>query len=287
MIMSNGIDIRQNEDKSIAMLAAQRQLYRDAKHYACFVTLIAILLPVIITILLLYFPCYQALRDILCIVSVLSLFICFIIDSKIEAKKELAAYIQLKFDVYVYQMPWNRYFFGDNKNIDCDIAEHSKNILADEKGKLDLMNWYTLPIATKPIIDGILSCQRENFYWDYKLRDRTKFFGNCIVVLLLLLIFGVGLWNHEEIIQVFQRIVYVLPLFKWAYDLNTNLERDMERLKKIDGKINLNVPKGMYILQDIQRELTEHRKLCYTIPDFIYEHYKDNDEDKAHRIASM
>ena len=29
--MSNGIAMRQNEDNSIAMLAAQRQLYRDAK----------------------------------------------------------------------------------------------------------------------------------------------------------------------------------------------------------------------------------------------------------------
>lgn len=29
--MSNGIATRQNEDKSIAMLAAQRQLYRDVE----------------------------------------------------------------------------------------------------------------------------------------------------------------------------------------------------------------------------------------------------------------
>ncbi len=31
--MSNGIATRQNEDNSIAMLAAQRQLYRDAKKF--------------------------------------------------------------------------------------------------------------------------------------------------------------------------------------------------------------------------------------------------------------
>lgn len=29
--MSNGIAVRQNEEKAIAMLAAQRQLYNDAK----------------------------------------------------------------------------------------------------------------------------------------------------------------------------------------------------------------------------------------------------------------
>ena len=31
--MSNGIALRQNEEKAIAMLAAQRQLYNDAKKF--------------------------------------------------------------------------------------------------------------------------------------------------------------------------------------------------------------------------------------------------------------
>ena len=37
-------------------------------------------------------------------------------------------------------------------------------------------------------------------------------------------------------------------------------------------------------LQDIQRTIFEHRKECYAIPNFIYQIFKDNDEDTAQRV---
>ena len=43
--MSNGIKIRQNEEKCIAMLAAQRQLYNDAKGLNLVLILISVILP--------------------------------------------------------------------------------------------------------------------------------------------------------------------------------------------------------------------------------------------------
>ena len=43
--MSNGIATRQNEDNSIAMLAAQRQLYRDAKKYNTVLVALSVWIP--------------------------------------------------------------------------------------------------------------------------------------------------------------------------------------------------------------------------------------------------
>ena len=45
--------------------------------------------------------------------------------------------------------------------------------------------------------------------------------------------------------------------------------------------------KSMEDLQDIQKLIFIHRKDCFAIPNFFYKHFKDNDEDKAHRAASM
>ena len=45
--------------------------------------------------------------------------------------------------------------------------------------------------------------------------------------------------------------------------------------------------KTMEELQDIQKQIFDHRTKCYVIPDFFYKHYKDEDEDRMHRIASM
>lgn len=47
------------------------------------------------------------------------------------------------------------------------------------------------------------------------------------------------------------------------------------------------VMQTMENLQDIQKEIFQHRKGCYTIPECIYNIFKDNDEDKAYREARM
>lgn len=43
--MSNGILVRQNEDNSIPMLAAQRQLYRDAKRFGALSVALSVWIP--------------------------------------------------------------------------------------------------------------------------------------------------------------------------------------------------------------------------------------------------
>ena len=54
--MSNGIAIRQNEDNSIAMLAAQRQLYRDAKKYNTVSVALSVWIPFALAVILLFIP---------------------------------------------------------------------------------------------------------------------------------------------------------------------------------------------------------------------------------------
>lgn len=52
--MSNGIATRQNEDKSIAMLAAQRQLYRDVKKYNTVSVALSVWIPFVLSVILVF-----------------------------------------------------------------------------------------------------------------------------------------------------------------------------------------------------------------------------------------
>ena len=52
--MSNGIRKRENEEQSIEMLAAQRQLYNDAKKYGWLSSALSVWIPFILAILLLF-----------------------------------------------------------------------------------------------------------------------------------------------------------------------------------------------------------------------------------------
>lgn len=285
--MSNGIDIRQNEEKSIAMLAAQRQLYKNAKSFSCVVLLFSLIIPFGISVISIFVAQNQSLLIVSYIASIASMIISDVTSSCIKQNKKLAAYIQQKFDVYVYQMPWNKRLFGEEKNVDREIARYSKLILSNEQEKQRLKNWYTKPAAEKPILEGIISCQRENYSWDFELRRRVKNTAIVIASVLIILIFMIGVWNKESVLTLLGRIAFVIPIAKWLSGLVISLNEDMKRLEELEVKINSDGNNDMEDLQEIQRDLYEHRKECYTIPDFLYNWFKEKDEEREKRIAQM
>ena len=170
--MSNGIRLRQNEEHSIEMLAAQRQLYSNAKRYDWLSTALSVWIPFGMAIILVFIPEDSLAGIVSYIVSITSAVISFIVDGIINNKKELAAAIQQKFDTYIYNMPWDTRIFGKNRNLNNEIAVYSSKILSDEEEKKSLYDWYTPLVDEKELKEGILSCQRENVWWDVGLRKR-------------------------------------------------------------------------------------------------------------------
>ena len=80
--MSNGIAMRQNEDNSIAMLAAQRQLYRDAKKYNTVAVALSVWIPFALAVILLFIPENTEWRYASYILSIVSMVFSFVIDNK-------------------------------------------------------------------------------------------------------------------------------------------------------------------------------------------------------------
>lgn len=103
--MSNGIVTRQNENKSIAMLAAQRQLYSDAKRFDTLSIALSVWIPFCLAVIFLFLPEDTGWQYASYILAVVSMIFSFVVNKFIEDKKKLAAFIQQKFDVYVYTMP--------------------------------------------------------------------------------------------------------------------------------------------------------------------------------------
>lgn len=285
--MSNGIVTRQNEDNSIAMLAAQRQLYRDAKKYNTVSVALSVWIPFGLSVILWLIPTNTEWRYASYILSIVSMAFGFVIDKYIEEKKQLAAFIQQKFDVYVYEMPWDKRIFGKDKNVAHEIATYSKKILSNPKEKEQLKDWYTHGVDEKNIIDGILACQRENLGWDVGLRKRFKFASIALIIILFIVIFAMGLWKNERIIELLLRLAFIAPMLKWLLDTIKKLDKDISTLQELDGDINNNETKTMEDLQDIQKVIFYHRKGCYAIPECIYNRFRDNDEDRAYREARM
>lgn len=281
--MSNGIGMRQNDEKAIVMLAAQRQLYRNARKYNQVYLTLSVWIPFILAGLYACIPESIKYKYILYIVYMIDLCADCILDRNIDEKKELAAFIQQKFDVYVYQMPWDKKIFGKEKNVDHEVAIYSKKILDNQKEKEKLKDWYISEADNKTLLEGILSCQRENLGWDVGLRKRFK--NTCVIlrILIILAILLIGLYKNENIIELFIRFVFLFPILKWLSNTHKKLNKDIKVLKELDADINDNKIKTMEDLQDIQKLIFYHRKECYVIPECIYKLFKDNDEDIAYR----
>lgn len=84
--MSNGIATRQNEDNSIAMLAAQRQLYRDAKKINTVSVAVSVWIPFALAVVLLIIPGNAEWKCASYILSIVSMVLGFGIDKYIEEK---------------------------------------------------------------------------------------------------------------------------------------------------------------------------------------------------------
>lgn len=163
----------------------------------------------------------------------------------------------------------------------------SEKILSNNAEKEKLKNWYTVEADRKPLNEGILVCQRENFTWDAGLRKRFRRLSIGVVVLLSGAVLIMGVILNESVIELLCRIAFWAPMLQWLFETVKMLNDDLENLNELDVAINSKEEKSMEDLQDIQKLIYEHRKGCLTIPNFFYGYFKDNDEDRAHRMANM
>ena len=79
--MSNGIAVRQNEEKAIAMLAAQRQLYNDAKKLGTISIVLSVWLPFAMALILLFLPEESICKNVSYILAIVSMLFSFVVDN--------------------------------------------------------------------------------------------------------------------------------------------------------------------------------------------------------------
>lgn len=285
--MDNGIVKRQNEEKYIYHLAAQRQLYNEAKELNNIRIFFSVFVPVFFAVLSSIMNNNVYLIAISVVVATIIIIISPKISSSIEYKREKAAEIQQHFDLYVYQMPWDDKLFGLKRDVSNVIAEKSKLLVKSAKEREKLANWYTVIAGTVDLEKGILMCQKENYNWDVGLRKRFRRLCIITMFILIILILLIGIVKNEKIVILLSRIYLIVPIFQWLYETIGELNKNIKNLEELDKLINSLEPKNMDKLQKIQSEIYNHRKSCYIIPNIVYNKYKNNDEDVAHRTASM
>jgi hypothetical protein len=174
---------RQNEPWSLRLLAAQRQLYREAKRWQQFRSWSVVGLAAIGVAATLFAPSLLPILGPIGVAFAVAQWVALLL---IRRRTKLAAATQESFDTTVFGLPWNAALVTKPDPEDV--------VAADSRFKGDrakLLDWYTVPTGAGYPYDILLS-QRTNIRWDAALR---RAYANSIlagVVALVILLLGIG-----------------------------------------------------------------------------------------------
>lgn len=289
--MKNQICVKQNDKLQLQRLAAQRQMYTDAKQIQAWQLVLSV--PVVIAVVAVVawredLQVYAALYGLV----VVFLDLCYL-TPKVKALKKKAARTQELFDVEVLDLDWNEFLLG-NRPAGEEVARFAGKYAERTSDLSDLSNWYSSAVAEVDIGAARILCQRANLSWDVELRRRytSWLLRGLVIVCAIVTLIGVAgeLTLTKLILTVIvplqPGLLYAAREIHGQRDACERLDRLMDKALGVwDGILSDGLSstalkeKG----QAMQSALLEHRQTCPLIFDWIYKKLRRQDEKKMRK----
>lgn len=186
----NNIPQEQNTQRKLELLAAQRQLYSDAKNLQLISLIIAVPIVIVCSILVAVFPQLAVYNGLLGIIA--TFLEIFVFSPFQKSTQEKAAKIQQIFDCEVLQFNWTRLNCGIPVEREL-VIDASNRYKRKHQNYSVLQNWYPISVGQLPIDQARIICQRFNVWWDAKLRRRYSKGIIVILVVLTIIVLLIGL----------------------------------------------------------------------------------------------
>ena len=300
----NKIPEAQLEWTQLKRLAAQRQLYSDAKVIHAVQIGLSILVPPILVVLVTFFslpPVYATSCGV--IVALLNT---LWVSSYQQSLKQKAAKVQELFDCEVLELPWRGLMTGpplEMETVEKYSLKYKRKYIKrktdddsePEKWYSKLENWYSTDVDKLPLHLGRIICQRSNCWWDAKLRQRYA--NRVLIVLLVLIVITVflGLIGNFTLVKFI--LAMVGPLTP-AFALGSREYRDhkkcaaqLDKLKEyVESLWNkaLNGANPDELTRDsraLQDEIYNLRRTSPLIFDWVYRFLRKEDEELMNKAA--
>lgn len=290
---TNSIPEAQIEQKQLERLAAQRELYSAAKTWYGWQIVITVILPVTFALLAL---AKESLSTPSALFGLLSFFADSIfIEPSIKSRKEKAAKIQELFDCDVLHLPCAPFRASD---VQVEEVLNHYNAHAKIQSNVEkLRDWYSPKIGQVPIYVARIICQRTNCWWDANLRKRFANFLRYIGFISLLIVSSIGLMKEMNISSILLIIAGLVPFYQYCnkqYSDNIEAITRLELLYSFaeslwDKAINKCVSEQDLTLESrrLQDEIFNHRVNTPLVLNWIYNRFRDNDEQLMNRTAEQ
>jgi hypothetical protein len=282
----NNIGIKQNEQKQLERLAAQRELYAAGKKIYVFQILTTVLIPIILSVIAVKFKDIE--HKAACYGLFAILFDSIILERAIKRRKEKAAKIQELFDCDVLSLQASPFKIIDDVAVEEVLKHyraHSKIASNIEKIK----DWYPKKIQNLPLHIARLICQRENCWWDSNLRKRYVKMLDYLAITILIVMVCFGVMNNLIFVDLVLIGVALLPFFQFTIKQRNEHNDAVKRLDELRKnaedlwKIGLDQSESEDLITEksrrLQDEVFEHRSKSPLILDVFYNLLRNKDEE--------
>lgn len=282
------ITVKQNEERELQRLAAQRQLYSTAKRIFGWQLFLSGLLTVIFAFLVVLDSSFKTLA-----VSwgvLITLADIFLLTPWQKSLKDSAAKIQEMFDCDVLELSWNDLKAGKRPDPEY-IKEQSEKYFKRPLKNSPLENWYDhSDIDSLPIYVARIACQRTNCWWDAKQRRSYALYVILTVILIFIIVFGVSLKDsfsmENFILKVLAPLAPVFLLGIRQYREQMDSANRLDKLKDYseslwkDALSKKSERELTAKSRNLQDEILEHRKKSPPIFDFIFKKLRNSYNEK-------
>ncbi|WP_414517629.1 S-4TM family putative pore-forming effector [Nostoc sp. PCC 9305] len=289
----NKIPQEQNIQLQLERLAAQRQLYSDAKSIQNASMILSIPLVVVWSIFIALLPRFQVYAALW---GIAVTFLDILILSRWQKYlQEKAAKIQQLFDCDILQLDWSKLNSGSRPEPET-IIDSSAKYRHKYINYSKLENWYPINVSQLPIYQARIICQRCNIWWDANLKRR---YSNLVIVVLIaitIIVFLVGLIGGLTLEKfVLATLTPLVPTFVFGlrqYIDNNEAATRLDRLRENSESIWQQVVNGRIAPQELetesynlQNQIYDNRRLSPLIFDWIYYRLQRKNEEEMNRGA--
>ena len=289
----NNIIQEQNTPRKLDLLAAQRQIYSDAKNLQVISLIIGVPVVVVWSVFVAIFPQLAVYAGCW---GIFATFLEILVFSGLQkAAQQKAAKIQQIFDCEVLQF--------NCENLNCGIRVDPESIIdASSRYKRknsdysSLQNWYPISVGQLPIYQARIICQRCNIWWDAKLRRRYSKWIIIILIVLAIIVFLIGLVGgltlEKFLLAVLAPLTPAFVLGLRQYTEHNEAATSLDRLRENADTLVQRVINKKLTQQDIeiesyslQAQIYDNRRRSPLIFDWIYSILRRKDEEQMNKGA--
>jgi hypothetical protein len=195
----NKIYEKQNSEKHIKLLAAQRYMYNKAKNLRSYRTNFSLFLIVASVVVSIWYAELSTYLSVLAGLWTIAILICKNYEKSTIIQ---GAKIQEEFDTSLFDIPWNTLLVGSKITREI-ITDANSNFKGDRSR---LQNWYA-NYNNDLHIQNVIQCQRANLSWDWQIRQA---YSNSIIFLLLILFLGEGIYALSQNKSLYDYLIEIL-----------------------------------------------------------------------------